>query len=172
MRIQVKVLLLGASVGLLWAIQPPAAPVVSVCELLKDRMQYDGKMVTVRGEVDGTSEGTWLSDDFCPEALTILGRDWRRSIALVTPNFAVKPVEFQYDQGAADRLQREFKLLKVDPKKVRMFVTYEGVFETRPDSDLTCGGRACGFGHLGGSPGQLVVRTKRDVAVKPRQIKK
>jgi hypothetical protein len=170
MRNLSKAFLLAAIVRLLSAAQPPAAPILSVCELLKDRTQYDGKMVIVRVEEAGSSEGGWLVDRSCSGSLAISGRDWGWEIALVSPDFAAKPVEFQYDKQAEERLQREFKKLKVDVRKVHVFVTYEGIFETRPDSHLTC--RGCGFGHLGGSPTQLVVKTERDLVVKRRQTKK
>lgn len=171
MRNLMKVLLLMTCFRSLTLAQPTSRAVpLSVCELLADRMKYNGQMVTVKGEGDATSEGTWLSDESCRGAVTIGGRSWGKEVALVSPDFAMKPVDFQYDDQAEERLQREFKKLKVNRKTVRVFVTYEGLFETRPDSELQC--EYCGFGHLGGSPAQLVIKTKRDLVVKPRQSNK
>jgi hypothetical protein len=173
MRFSAGTVFLAAYLWLPGSAAQSADPPLTVCELLKDRVKYNGKMVVVRGEVDSTSEGGWLIDESCAEPLEISGLTLGRDIALVSTVSAVTPVNFKYDLQAEERLQREFKKLKVKPGQVHIFVTYEGVFETRPDSELTCGDiRVCGFGHLGGSPAQLVVKTERDLTVTPRQRKK
>jgi hypothetical protein len=48
---------------------------LSVCEVLDHRLQYDGKTVVVFGRISATTEGRWLTAD-CGGRLRIDGSEW------------------------------------------------------------------------------------------------
>ena len=68
----------------------------------------------------------------------------------------------------------EIRKMQVDPKKDRIWLTYIGVFETRDyqasdiGSDGHGGHRPFGFGHLNSAPGQLLVKTIKDLKIEPK----
>ena len=83
---------------------------VSVCELLTHREDYNGRLVTVRGEVKGSSEGTWLeADPDCNYKLVTRGVVWPRIVFLAYPNKIS-------DRVRLDKPQRgELRFSDVDP---------------------------------------------------------
>ena len=56
-------------------------PVLSVCEILADRLAYNGKTVVVVGRTVSTTEGSWL-DQECGQKLVIDGSEWPWDISL------------------------------------------------------------------------------------------
>ena len=54
---------------------------LTVCEVLDHRLQYDGKTVVVFGRISLTTEGTWLTED-CGAKLAIDGVEWGYDISL------------------------------------------------------------------------------------------
>jgi hypothetical protein len=45
---------------------------ISVCDVLRDPVQFNGKMIAVRGFLVSTDEGSWLKGD-CKETLVTWG---------------------------------------------------------------------------------------------------
>jgi hypothetical protein len=56
--------------------------------------------------------------------------------------------------------------MKPDNEKDRIWMTYIGLFETRDYKPSEVGrDRAYGFGHMNSAPGQLVIKTVKDLQV-------
>lgn len=60
---------------------PPFKP-VTVCEVLANPAQFDGKNLLVLGRSNQTFEGHWLAEDDCGTKLTMAGRTWPNSVWL------------------------------------------------------------------------------------------
>jgi hypothetical protein len=68
-------------------------------------------------------------------------------------------------------VDREVRRMHIDPKVDRICMTFTGIFETRQyqakdvgkDSDGRW--RAFGFGHLNTAPGQILLKTVKDLNV-------
>ncbi len=59
---------------------PEPLQLVTVCEVLKNLQQFNGKDVAVIGRFDATDEGFWLSEDECGQKFTTGDRTWPNSI--------------------------------------------------------------------------------------------
>ena len=100
------------------------------------------------------------------------------AISLVGPSQALNPVDFDYDNVAADKVRRDFLSSKMARSAVDIWVTFVGRFETHEDSKLfpsveaTNGPIVHGFGHLHSAPGQLVVKTQRDALIRQKSSTK
>jgi len=55
---------------------------ISVCELLENRLKYDGEMVEVRGILESSSHGPALLGAHCDEAIVIHGLTFPNAINL------------------------------------------------------------------------------------------
>jgi hypothetical protein len=150
---------------------------LTVCDVLSAPLKYDGRMVKIRGRMSGTDEGQWLVGDDCPGVVVTEGHVWSSSIALepptINPALRLHPVDFKYDldwefitEGKARELRRSL------PDRCMVF-TYTGMFETRADwhsaKHVYPNGTFMymGFGHLGESPGQLLLKSEDDVKAVP-----
>jgi hypothetical protein len=145
----------------------------SVCDVLDHRMQYDGKPVIVFGRAAHTMEGSWLSDD-CSGKLLIGGETWGYDIWLAYSGTNEPPAP-NLPEGLRwnhEELMALIPLMK-NPNKYDLlddpncdrrpeWMAVFGRFETQKVfSRLTYASgetRNIGFGHLGGSPGQLIFR--------------
>jgi hypothetical protein len=145
--------------------------ILSVCDVLEHRLQYDGKSVLVFGRAAGTMEGLWLMDD-CGGKLLIDGVVWRYDIWLAYSGSGEPPApnlpdgfRWNHEELIAPipllRYPNKFELLD-DPDCDRQpaWMAVFGRFETRkvfPKITYASGEtRNIGFGHLGGSPAQLI----------------
>jgi hypothetical protein len=147
----------------------PVAKPLSVCDLLTDPSKYNGHVVAVRGLVTGTDEGAWLKADVaCKKPLTTYGFTWPQYLWLEiadTP-LIVGRVGFQTDAAALRKIDIETRRMSLDYEKDRIRLTYVGVFETRDYKPSDIGiNRAYGFGHMNAAPGQIVIRTVKDLEV-------
>ena len=61
---------------------------LSVCELLKNRLRFNGHMVAVRGLVEG-GHGSWLVGDKCPALVVSGGFTWPSAVAITIPKESV-----------------------------------------------------------------------------------
>ena len=156
-------------------------PVLTVCEALRSRLAIDGKMVTIRSHVTGTMEGAWLDSDECPGVVKETDFVWQSSIVLENTSTAAElhPVDFDEDRALADRAGQKYRRLRKRspvylwlrprwPERCIEFVV-TGQFGTRATfSKLTYPDGSffyLGFGHVNGSPAQLVVKAMVDVVV-------
>ena len=144
---------------------------ISVCELLQNRLKYDGQMVEVRGLVEGSHEGAVLAAENCSGKIITEGFTWPNAIALVYDTSYDSPhvVDFVPDRNQIDRVDREASRIARKHPHAKIALTYVGLFETRTNL-----GRApnfagklvpAGFGHGGACPAQLVIKTKKDLRV-------
>ena len=147
-------------------------PVYTVCEVMKDLPALNDKAIVVVGRLSATGEGTWL-DQTCPDKLVTNGYTWSTSISLSyvaehtvpPPRF---PKGFHWNKVlVSTKLAALSKTtsLRVYPKYhysdkwMAVFGRLETKFPLDPAQYPCClsgGGHLAGFGHLNGSPAQLV----------------
>jgi Carboxypeptidase regulatory-like domain len=143
-------------------------PVLTVCEVLRDSARYDGKTVVVVGRSVRTMEGSWLDEECAPQ-LVIDGRSWRPSVSTAygVSEFAAPPQEprgFKWDTGAIqaklEAVQKTTSLRVYDDKSADKWLAVFGRMEAALPRKITLGngrtGMIDGFGHMAGSPVQLV----------------
>jgi hypothetical protein len=144
---------------------------LSVCGLLEHRLQYNGKMVHVRGIVEGSPEGAALIGTRCAKAIVTDGFTWPNAIALAYHTDYNSPytVDFTRDQDQIDRTNRELKRIRHKNPNAKILVTYVGLFETRTNlgQAVNLAGELipAGFGHLNACPARLVIQTKKNARV-------
>ena len=153
--------------GTAWAQSTSAdeVPILSVCEVLQNRIAFNGKTVVVVGRSSGTFEGTWLAED-CPTRLNTDGYEWDGLISTTYDASKTAPPpsirDFKWSQSA---LKTKLASVKMTTKlRGRGYndkwVAIVGRFETkerfkvwnRPSGQPI----ADGFGHLNASPAQLI----------------
>jgi len=156
-----------------------AAPsrVLTVCEVLSAPLKYNGRMVTIRARIEGTSEGTWLIGDDCPGVFVTEEHVWSSSIFLGMPTMPAQlrlhQVDFQYDWDSGSRTNAKAEDLRKSVPDRCLMVSFTGMFETRTDwshaKAVYPNGtwKYLGFGHQGGSPGQLLIKSEDDVEAVP-----
>jgi hypothetical protein len=157
----------------LQAPSPPDGTVIEICDILRDPVSFNGKEVAIRGVFRDTDEGAWLVGE-CPVPLSTGGYVWNSHIYLISPRskFVLRSVEYSEDSAAFEVLASRLKDRK-DPIRDKAIVTVFGKIETREDleaqvyRDRDGRVRPAGFGHMGGAPAQLVLKTVRDISVVP-----
>jgi len=173
--------MIGISVaGPLVAQGPPAPaaadpPVITVCDALRAGSFYDGRMVRIRGRIDGTTEGTWLVGDDCPGVLVTDQHLWPSWVWLAQPGWplVLHPIDFKFDKLSGLHFRRAYRRLAKRTPDRCILSTVTGLFETRTDwlgQKLTYRNGAskyAGFGHLGEAPAQLILRSEDSVEVIP-----
>jgi hypothetical protein len=156
-------------------------PLLSVCELIEHRNEYNGELVAVRATLEGTSEGMWLTAaKDCKYRLVTKGFTWPNAISLEYPNNnsdnPLDHADFDVDWKAV------YTLGAVVPQGFNretdeVVKTYVGLFQTYGDLENRVSSENShafkdGFGHLGGLPGRILVKTVRDVrAVRRSDLK-
>ena len=153
------------------------APELTVCEVLSHAAQYNGQLVTIKGKTFGTDEGWWLYSDECPGALTTDSYPWPSEIALELPTLRppqrLHDVAFEYDWGARRRIEAKYERLRKHAPDSCLVSAITGLFETHTEwesAKLTYPNgtwKFAGFGHLGGAPGQLLIKSEDDVVAIP-----
>jgi hypothetical protein len=155
----------------------PAAAPLGVCEILAHPLQYDGKLVTIRGRVGSTDEGVWIFSDGCRGVLTTDGYTWPSEIAVAMPTapppLRLHSIDFEYDSKSRQKVVAKYKSLRRRWPERCLVMTDTGLFETRDDwskakMEYPNGTwKFAGFGHLGEAPGQLILKSEDDVSVVP-----
>jgi hypothetical protein len=147
-----------------------SVPVLTVCEALQNRLDFNGKVVVIVGRLGRTTEGSWLAED-CEKKLTVQGFTWPSDISLgyedpdegvVAPPFLKG---FRWDHRVLSvklaQVQRTTKLrVYANARHADSWVAIYGRFETRnnflfariPRGELI----GNGYGHLSASPAQLI----------------
>lgn len=137
-------------------------PILTVCEVLGDLKTYAGKSVIVVGRSSSSDEGSWLTED-CGLKVMLGEREFGTSISVsyVRDRNAAPPQlpkGFVVDQGTLQQklaqLKRTTRLRTYqDHKYDDQWIAIFGRLEARlpPQADY-----ALGYGHLNGSPAQLV----------------
>ena len=152
-------------------------PTFTVCEILAQRVEYDGMLVRIRARLGATDEGVWFEGDDCPGAVITDGHLWPSMISMqvaspeMAPNTHDHPVNFASDYGSQQKLRP--KLLRIGRKVPGECViwTDTGLFESRetyPKLTYAKGPPVyIGFGHHSAAPAQLIFKTADDVDVDP-----
>ena len=141
-------------------------PIVTVCQALSDRTQFDGKTIIVVGRLFSTDEGIWLRAQ-CDSPLTIDGHVWPSMMSLTYSRWDLEspppemPKQFAWN---TDILRERFALLRESskpgpPRERARWIAVYGRFETREalffeGSDGIP--RRYGFGHLNAAAAQLI----------------
>jgi hypothetical protein len=123
--------------------EPPPAklPVISMCELFKDLPSYDRKRVAVRGEVSGTSEGTWLvPTEKCTQRFVTKGFPWGFDLSFSGVSV---PITRRSPRQAISGIFVGIVMVPAEYIVQCRFGELQGL----------------GFGHLGGSPGVFLAET-------------
>jgi hypothetical protein len=137
---------------------PDDISVLTVCEALKDLPHFAGKSVIVVGRFSFSDEGTWLDED-CGTKVVNGGREFRPSISTsyAVSDFTAppqKPSGFKWDERL---LQQKLKQVKRTTRLHHsdQWLAIFGRLETQLPRKVR-DGYTTGFGHLSGSPAQLV----------------
>jgi hypothetical protein len=164
-----------------WGQAPPEkralldAPIVTVCDVLRAPLEYDGRLVKISGRLSGTDEGEWLVGERCPKALVTHGYVWPTGLWLTAPGYrgVLHLLDFKLGEDSARKFNRSYKRLWKRTPEQCMVSTLTGLFETRRDwsqfKRVYPNGTWAftGFGHLGEAPGQLVIKSEDGVTVDP-----
>jgi hypothetical protein len=145
----------------------------SVCDILKDPVQWDGRMIEVRAPVMGVQDYMVMAPE-CAVTVEVKGTKFPMGFSLVSPNIKsviIHQVDFPYDQAAWIELGRWDR--EAGRRKEQVWATVVGLFETKVPLDelvkLVNEKKPRlvdrGFGHMGGAPGQIVVKTLRDFRI-------
>jgi hypothetical protein len=151
------------------------ARALTVCEVLAEPLKYDGQMLTIRGSLDGSGDGAWLTSTRCPDVMVTDGHVWPVLISLQYPDHKnrLHPVTFKFDAASERRIGAKYRELARSADGKCLVWTYTGVFETRRDWSTARaphpGGPSpfVGFGHLGVAPAQLLLKSADDVEAVP-----
>ncbi len=154
--------------------QPAQLPIgklrtISVCELLSRRIDYNGKMIKVRGEVKGGGHGVWLvADTNCDFRVVTDSVVWPNYIYLTYPSpkkeHGEMYAEFVVDADSVAAAERTIQRAGFQEGKDRIFQTFIGRFVTYGDLRLrsnagTPGSRRVGFGPVGlDAPAQILIK--------------
>jgi hypothetical protein len=131
----------------------------TVCELLANPQQFNGKFLKVRGVVEGGMEGAWLKSADCPERFYVGENSLPKAISLsYQSEFGNAPPR---NTAHIQRVEQQIREKQRKTKPSVLMLTYTGVFETRTDWKVVTSGRGekhlWGLGHLNAFPAQLVV---------------
>ena len=137
---------------------------MSVCDVLaNDPTILNGKVIKVRGRYVSTDEGKWILGE-CKTHLETKGLVWSNSLSV-----DVDQSEKEYLRSWS-RLGRKLRQLRFDSVRDTFVVTFVGRLTTRATMEdqvvqRPYGLAKAGFGHLGGSPAEIVVMSFEDVVV-------
>jgi len=140
------------------------ARTLTVCDVLAgDPSGLNGKVISVRGILIATEEGTWLSGE-CKTHLVTKGLSWGNILWVYVDSS---------DEAVVRSWRGMFETLKHlhgDLHKDKVLVTIEGQIETRKSMDeavyeMPYGWTKVGFGHQGVAPAEINVLSIKDVKV-------
>jgi len=138
-------------------------PVLTVCEILSQRMDYNGKLVSIRASIHSTGEGEWLDGKNCTGSITSDEYVWPSMIAVQIADGR----DFTSSYQASRKLRPKLKRIGRWAHEGCIVWTYTGVFESRatyekvsyPNGSPTY----IGFGHEAAAPAQLLLKAVDDV---------
>jgi hypothetical protein len=144
-------------------------PLLAVCDVLSKPLEYDGKLIRIRGIVEATDEGAWLVSADCPGAVVTFMYAWPSEIWLEAPmpgKAYLHPIDFWYDFANELKRNEAYRRLMppVDPDCLAW--TFTGLFETRKDWSKAYAtypngtSKFLGFGHRNTSPAELILKSR------------
>ena len=151
----------------------PALRPVTVCEVLQDLAEYDGKVVAVVGRFSYRQAGRWLGEQKCEHKFTAGDQEWPNSFWVVfdPAAAAAPPAVLAVDAALLAQKLRAIKLgtsltkLPFGSEDYDNWALVYGRVETRKDLvTVTPGGtRKNGFGYGDSSPARLVCHGEAEV---------
>jgi hypothetical protein len=144
----------------------------SVCEVLSDRIQFNGRIIAVRGVLHSTFESAWLSGEGCDDQLRTGDHVWPSAINLSISETLAPWTEWPSvrDKAAMQRVDRIIRRQKPSSAD-RVWVTCVGRLETytrlservykNPDGKV----QVRGLGHEAAFAVQLLAISSRDPKV-------
>ena len=137
---------------------------ITVCDLFASRQSLNGKYVAVIARQGSTREGRWLADMRCPDDVKLDGDKWPTSIWVEYDDSAhtafagTMLIDWNVTNPKFIDLQKTTKLRDDSDAWVIVYGRIETQAKLKRGSSNGEGGN--GYGHLGASPVQLVVREK------------
>jgi hypothetical protein len=144
---------------------PSVTPkVLSICEILAgDPTRLNGKILTVRGVLAGTDEGSWLVED-CNTHLVTKGLTWANSFSIYAD------LSDAHIAASWQRMLERVRRLRVNAERDSVWITVVGRLETRASMDdevvqMPYGLSKAGFGHIGEAPAEINVISVKNVVL-------
>jgi hypothetical protein len=172
-----KFVILGVLVSLCSSqeIEPRQKP-LSVCEILQQRVDLMGRIVSVRGEVKAGGHGAYLiAAPACTFKLTTAGVTWPNFIYLEYPAnkspFESSHAPFEVDWISVRRAERQALRQGYNSATDQLFETFTGLLVSFDKLDDRASPAAPmlkrpGFGPAGlDAPAQLLIKSVADVVV-------
>ena len=143
------------------AVTSGAGP-LDVCQLFDRVNDLNGRILRIRGELRPSPEGLWLAGTQCKH-VSVGGLVWPAILALDFSSSTTIDTDpgFVSDRKSLDRVPSP---TSTGGNRRRVFVTYVGLFETRPNwSQWVVTGSdgrpwGIGFGHLNTAPGRIILK--------------
>jgi hypothetical protein len=147
---------------------------VAICDILRDPVRWNGKMIEVTGPIMSPPEDSfWVMGVGCDGVLEVKGTKFPSGFVLQHPfnkRLYYHAVDFDWDQTSRDEL--ELLTRKAMRTKQRVVATVVGMFETLDPIDGLINNNSPfkyqGFGHEGGSPGQIIVKTVKNMRIEEK----
>ena len=144
---------------------------LSVCDVLREPLRFNGQIIIVKGVLVETDEGSWLTGPECPGVFHTNQHVWPSFISLSIPPVprALHMVAFSFDQESNRRARSEYKRLLRKHKMDSICWLVEGLFESRTDWERfraiypSGESRYNGFGHQSSAPAQLIMKSVKGV---------
>ena len=97
------------------------------------------------------------------------GYVWPSVLSLEYPGYVqqLHRVDFEHDFAADHRIEKMYKRMRRRLPDKCLAYTYTGLFETRKEWHKMLDGTPLGFGHLGGAPGALIIKSADDITPIP-----
>jgi hypothetical protein len=152
--------------------QDPSPVNTTICEIVRKPDFYDGKLVEVTATQSGTWEGSWLLDTHCDEAFWFTTPEVAAEIASITGDTTTPKARFrvvenddyrkfsQYANATVENFQREYDVT----------ATFVGLVQRRDDFKLSPNGFGNGFGHMGVSEFQFVLRSVSNIKAQKTNV--
>ena len=147
--------------------------VYSVCDIVSNLSYFRNRTVLVRGWIRSGREIFVISGIDCPNAFVTQGHTWPNSISLSSTDETRPGVEmppWSSDRRDMARLREQIKAAQQQSLAVE--ATVEGMIIARAPSEYVVVRRrdgwvaTNGFGHLGGCPAMIFIKSVRDVELK------
>jgi len=140
----------------------------TICKISSKPSAYDGKLVRIRAVYVGSFEGSYLEDPTCGKSVWFTTPEGNQNVAAIvvhTPNPVVPDASFRL---AKDKEYDKFTKLAYSTvenlkPKYQVTATFTGRIDRCKDFKLDKNGFGSGFGQMGQSEFQLVLRSVSDV---------
>lgn len=140
-------------------------PIIPICELFQNLAGWKGRRIAVRGEVVGTSEGSWLRGR-CKGGFYTNGYRWPVALSHAGPAYYSSATEPFTRVKQPSSAPKGFETFRGRYSVVRS-ATYVGRLRMRNEYFAECRASgdyiANGFGHLSWAAAEIVVDEIRDV---------